>query len=347
MFRLLLIALMVLVGCSGGQETPVRIGARPAKLIEIQTTTDVREISLPAVIEARASAELSFRVEGYLEQVAVVEGDQVLQGHVIARLEQRDFKNQLVQARAQFENAKTEYARAERLIEDNAIARGVFDQRKTQRDVAEAALDSAKKALDNSVLRAPFDGVVSRIVTDPNQNVTARQTIVTLQSTGSSKAVIQVPATLMARQSEIEPLGNEISLDAAPDVRLPATFLKSDTQINPSTQTFQAELSFVPPPNLEIVPGMTGTVHSRVRLSHNGGPEKIFIPLGSIVSSGGMQYVWVVDTNTMKVTKQPIRITADVGDNVAVESGLEPGQTIVGAGAAYLHEGMEVRRFEQ
>jgi len=60
------------------------------------------------------------------------------------------------------------------------------------------------------------------------------------------------------------------------------------------------------------------------------------------MSEGGQQYVWVVDPE-MVVSKRSVTVEEGIGETLLVTAGLAPGETIVGAGAAYLSEGMQVR----
>ena len=342
----LLLTVLALNGCGQRGEDLPEVGIRPVKLIQVESAEDVRTLVLPAVIEAAASSDLSFQVGGFLMSVAVREGETVKRGSVVARLEPRDFKNSLAQAQAQFNQAEAEYERSKRLIATHSIARSVHVQRETDLRVAEATLDSAKKALDDSVLVAPFDGVVSRIVTDPDQNVTPRQAIVTLHSRGKEKAVVEMPATVAARSRQIAPINAFIELDALGGEKIPAAFLSTETQADPVTQTFKVSFMFQPPKDGLVLPGMSGTLHLKMKLALDGTTETIKVPLEAILSSGGVQYVWLVDTETMTVTKQPVVVDEWVGDAVRIASGIKPGDNIVGAGAAYLHEGMQIRRFE-
>ena len=347
--------IMVLAGLAacGAQdaveEAPPSI--RPAKLIEIAATSNVRSLTFPAIVEASASVDLTFQVGGLIEDVAVKEGDEVSSGQVIARLDQRDFRNNLATMQAQFDSAESEFSRAERLLAQDAIAESVYEQRQSQRDVARASLDSARKALDDTVLRSPFDGVVAVVHAVDFQNIAAQQEVVTLQTTGAAEAVVQIPATLVANSGRIEPVATTLMLDAAPEQRLPAEIFSAATQADPQTQTFEVRFAFTPPDNLLVLPGMTGTIESRLVLAaQDGSTDQITVPLGAIISEGDQTFVWLVDTETMTVSRQEI-VTNDgsegIGEQLAVSSGLSPGDIIVGAGAAFLHEGMQIRRFEQ
>lgn len=339
--------LVTIAGCSGGIPEDTDAPIRPAKLIEISASSNIRTITLPAIIEAVNSAQLTFQVGGLLQELSVREGDKVEEGAVIARLDQRDFKNEVATAQAQADNAESEFQRAERLIAEKAVSQSVFEQRKAQRDIARAALDTARKRLDEATLQAPFAGVVASVHSEAFQNVAPQEPIVTLQTTGTAEAAVQVPARLVANSGRVESEETVVVLDAAPDVRVHAELRSTATQADPDTQTFLAKFTFTPPENLVILPGMTGSVQARLRIAGaDGAAERITVPANAILSDGDVRYVWVVDTESMKVSRREITLAPDIGESLAVLEGLVAGDVIVGAGASYLYEGMQIRRYE-
>lgn len=337
----------ILSACTEDPIAEVAAPIRPAKLVEIATQTNVQTLNFPAIITARSSAELGFQVGGKVQELPVVEGQAVKEGDVIAMLEQSSFKNDLSTAQAQFNSANSDYQRARRLIKENAISRSIFEQRRTAQRVAGVTLSTAKKALNDSVLRAPFDGVVASIATEKFQNVQATKTVAILQTTGAQEATIKIPATLVANSSRIEPIDTSVLLDSVPGVRIPAKFHSAETQANAETQTFTVRFAFTPPENLRVLPGMTGQVESKIAITGADGlTESIKVPIGAVLSDGQERYVWIVDPEAMTVSRRNVQLAAAIGAELPVLDGLQVGETIVGAGASYLHEGMQIRRYE-
>ncbi len=206
-----------------------------------------------------------------------------------------------------------------------------MDQRRAKRDVAQAQLDCARKDLADTVLRAPFSGIVAERHAEQFQNIQPKEDIVTLQSIGTVEASVSVPASLVPRLAN----GNEASnpyviLSSAPELKIPGRFRSATTQGDTQSQTFQVKFAFTPPPGLVVLPGMTGTVYeSRAALESDEDAGKISVPLGAILSDGTKRYVRVVKTKTMVVKKRVVSVDDDVGDDVTLQSGLKAGQTIV------------------
>lgn len=342
------VALTALAGCSGSSDTSADQPPtpRPAKLVEVEAATNQRDLSFPAVIQAAQTAELTFQVAGEIREINVLEGDEVSAGKIVAKLDQRDALNRLAQAKAEFDNATTEFERAERLAAEDAISRSVLETRRTQRDVADAAYRTAQKAVSDTVLKAPFEGVISTVSGRQFQNVQAKESIAVLQSE-EVEAVINIPGTIIARIPQLEPVGVRVKLDAAPDAEIVAQFKEASGEADPSTQTYEISFSFIPPEDLFILPGMTATVESSFLF--NGADdlvaEGIAVPLSAILAEGDETFIWLVDETTMKISKRRVIAQSDAGDYVTVTDGLDGGETIVAAGVSFFHDGMTVRRW--
>ncbi len=347
-----IVALCVgLASCSDAPEASEGPSVRPAKLFEVVQSENTRTMNLPAVISARSTADLTFEVNGVLQEFPVIEGQQVAEGDLIGQLEQRAFQNQVAQAEATYRNAQSQFNRAAQLIKKGTIAQKTYDERLKDRDVARTALDDAQKQLDDSTLRAPFAGVIATKHVDQFQTVGAQSVIVTLQSTGAAEAVVQVPSTLVANSGQIDVAESYVVLDAAPDREVPAQIVSTSTQTDPRTQTFQVRFAFEPPEDLVILPGMTGTLRSKLQIANRNGAEgRITIPRTAVLAQGNDLFAWKVDAETMTVSRTAITISQegpDVGADVVVTSGLAAGDTVVAAGVSFLTEGTQVRAFEQ
>lgn len=353
-FLALSLGCLAIAGCSSGEMDEPEI-IRPAKLFLVKAPDEQFDTNFPAVIEAGQSSTLTFQVSGLLEGLPVRDGQAVRKGAALARLDPRRYGNAVAAAKAQYDSAQSDYLSAKRLLEQDAIARIAVDQRRAQRDVAKAQLDSAQKDLADTVLRAPFSGLIAKKHATQFENVKAGQEIVTLQSIGTVEAVVSVPASLVPRLiSERRTAGangnseftNYVVLSSAPDVRIPGEFRSATTQADAQSQTFQVKFAFTPPSSVIVLPGMTGTVFaSRALFDSEVSANETTVPLGSVLSDGKSRYVWVVNRKTMAVKKRKVVVSEDVGIDIRIESGLKAGETIVSAGAAYLHEGMKIRPY--
>lgn len=342
----LVIVLISAASCDSTEVEEAREPAvRPVKMMTLTPASDVETSRYPVTVSAGQFSELSFQVGGLIKEVAVDDAQEVSAGAVIARLDQRDFQSQLNSTRAQFENAEEEYQRAVRLAEGDAIATSVLEQRRTQRDVARAQLDAAEKALEDTVLRAPFNGVIAQVLVRERETIAAGQEVAALINLDTLEVVVNLPARVIAESQEVEDRGAFVFLEAAPDTRIEARFKEANLLADTASQTYGVTFAFDPPSNLIILPGMNATVE--LASARKAQTVRKSVPLNAIVSDGGSTYVWVVDRDLMTVTRREVTIADGIGETVVVTEGLAAGETIATAGASFLTDGMQVRPWSE
>jgi RND family efflux transporter MFP subunit len=153
-----------------------------------------------------------------------------------------------------------------------------------------------------------------------------------------------VPASVIARSQEAENRKAFVLLDAAPDTRIEATFKSASLLADSTSQTYAVTFTFDPPGNLVVLPGMHATLElSQARWTTDSQSQRVSVPLSAILSDGTARYVWIVDQDSMTVSKREVTISDGIGESAVVTEGLAMGETIATAGASYLAEGMQVR----
>ncbi len=319
--------------------------AKPAKLLTVGQLAQDDYLNFPAVIQSTQSSALAFQVGGVLQAVLVVEAQAIEKGQVLARLDQRDYLAKLQSAEAQFKNAETEYQRAERLIKEQAISRSILEQRKSQYDVSKAQLDTAQKALEDTVLIAPFSGNVSTVSIEDLENVQAGEAVITVLGNGGLEAKAALPSNIVARAQKDNEQSNSayVILDADKELRIPAKFKSVVLEADSASQTFEVVFAFEAPDNLNVLPGMNATLWFKNPDRSQSGIKAISVPLAAISTDGDEKFVWVVDSSSMIVSKRKVVIQPGVGSHLNILSGLQAEETIVAAGVSQLSEGMKVR----
>ncbi len=339
---------LIISGCGSDSKTPnsdLAPKSQTAKLLKVGHASDYALLSFPAVIDSAESTTLAFQSGGQIIELPVKGGGQVTQGDILAKLDSRDFRNKVSIAQAQFVAAKTSYDKAVVLNDQDAIAGSTLDQRKSDFDVAQANLDVAIKALNDTTLVAPFDGVVASIPVKKLDTIQAGSAVISLIGRGGLEARINLPASIVANSRKNindDAATGFVTLEAAPDRRILAVFKEASLIADGATQTFEITMSFESPDDLAILPGMNASVWINDP-SKMGNVNAISIPATAVFIDGDNEFVYVVDIGTMAISKRKITIEKDVGSNLSVTSGLEAGDTIVSAGVSYLAEGMIVR----
>jgi len=349
---LTLTSVFLLAACDSGttvtkqaKKSPVR----PAKLIEISQKDNDQFLNYPAVIQSQQLTVLTFEVGGMLSELLVIEAQKVQKGEPLAKLDQRDLKAKLKSARAQYENADAEYQRALKLIKEDAISRSTVEQRKSKRDVSKSQLDTAQKALQDTVLLAPYSGAIAKVSVEKQQIVQPGEPAITLLGKEGLEAKINLPSSIIARTSKQSEPANDsyLVLDSAPDLRIPATFKEASLEADTASQTYEVTFSFENPKGINVLPGMNAVLWFKDPSKSNSSLSKLSIPLTAIGIDGDQKYVWLVDSNAMTVSKRQIVTEDGVGTSIAVSSGLKPGDIIVSAGISSLSEGMKVSRWSK
>jgi RND family efflux transporter MFP subunit len=292
------------------------------------------------------STDLAFQVGGQIVEWNAIDGSEFQRGQVIARLDARSFEAAVAQAEAQYINADSEYQRAVRLLEEDAISRSVVESRDAQRQVAKANLDTARKNLSDTILRAPFTGFVGVTNVEQFQNVAPQQPVLVLQSR-AVEAVVNVPASFVLNSNRVRYFNTFVELDAAPERRFAATFREATGQADSSTQTFEGHFRFNAPADLVVLTGMTATLYFETELI--AVPEErrgVAVPLAAILAEGDQRYVWVVKGRDRVLERRDVALGEGVGSTLRVIDGLAAGETIVAAGGAYLNAGDKVRPWQ-
>ncbi len=278
-------------------------------------------------------------------------------------------------AEAKLTNARSELDRYTRLIQSNAVARADFDRAQTTYRLAQEELKSATKireqgsiarvedldaqeavvrglearvveanlALEDTTLRAPFDGVIAQRFVEVNQNVKAKQPIVRFQDVDEIEIGVDVPETVLASElsrADIVQLIAEIS--GAPGLAIPVYIREIGQVADPVTQTFKVRVGLQAPPGVRILPGMTATVTMTYRRANILG-SRILVPIASVSkTASGEQVVWLIG-NDGTVASRSVKVGAATGEQIEVLEGLQPGDRIVIAGVRFLRDGMKVK----
>jgi len=304
--------------------------------------------SFPARVSASNLRELNFPVSGVVLSIPVDEAEAVSEGQLLAQLDARDYASALSAVKARVENATQELARAQRLFQEDAIAKSVLEQRGAAAEVASAELKAAEKALADTRILAPFDGVISRVFVSESQSVTPGAPAIRIFSRDELEATIAVPASLIvnADGSRKEEGRGLVRLDADPDRPIEAKFKTAELEADAGSQSYAVTFGFQSPEDLMVLPGMNAEVELTLR-GRNAAAAGVKVPLRAIAVQGNTRLVWVIDTESEpnRVSRRKVEVGASVGETLPIESGLEPGESIVAAGVSEIVDGMAVRQW--
>jgi len=345
----LLGGLLLSAGCEK-EPPPAPLVVRPVKMLTIEGPGTLQQREYPATVKATQQADMGFEVSGRVTEFLVQEGQIVEAGEVLARLDDRDYQAELEKAKANQRKALADLNRSLSIYRQDkgAIPMTKIESDRRAKEVTDAALAQAEKAVEDTVLRAPFHGYMARKLVEDFANVQAKEPVLILQDISQLEVEVSVPERDIAggipkqTPDEItERVQPEVSITSIPDRSFPARVKEFATTADPTTRTFQIRLIFQRPEDVSILPGMTARVHANV--VKQGGMR---IPLTAVQADAQHQaFVWKVDPDSMTVSRAAVQPGDMHGAQVNIESGLQPGDTIAISGLRQLEDGMQVRRF--
>ncbi len=203
-----LLAIAMLVSCKEEVVVEPEPTPRPIKIYRLEGQQGATRPDYPGRIKAIKVVELAFEVEGRIIDWNVEEGQRVKKGEILSRLDPRDYQAQSEAARARLRLAEAEYRRESKLFASGSGTQRDLDVATRSRDVSRAELRITQKALEDTRLRATFDGVIARKLVTDFRNVAAREPVLLLQDESVMEVVVDVPERdLAGAQKRNQPRG--------------------------------------------------------------------------------------------------------------------------------------------
>lgn len=347
----------ILSGCSSETPSPPPSVIKPVKTVIVGEHEAGALRSFPGTVVAGDAVDLGFRVPGQLAALAVLEGQAVGRGEVLARLDQRDFlttvanlESQLTGAKATLHEATLNLDRSEQLLKSDIIARAAYDSAKAAHDNARARLESleqqirqARLNLQYTELKAPFAGTVAAKYIKNFENVQAQQPIIRLEDASTLDVEVEIPefVYVLYSNSGTRPVSPMVRFEAFPDREFPARLKEYRTTLNPRTQTYTVTLTVDKPDDVILQTGMTAEVQGRLPVADRA--DGFMLPATAVFGgTGGETLVWVVGDD-FSVHSRHVETGEMRSGDIVIRSGLEAGENVVTAGVHYLREGQIVR----
>ena len=286
----------------------------------------------------------------------------------------RSAEANLAAARARLLEAGATLRRYERLYENDNVSKAEYDQRRAARDVTEAEVRRAEESLtiartgarsedieamnaqirameaqvlrardqlEDTSLRASYDGIVAETYLENFEYVQARQQILSLQDVSLVEIVAQIAENIVAQGRRSQFPEFVARFESLPGREFEAQVTEIATEADPVTRTYAVTFQTRQPEEGNIFGGMT----AEVLVQKSVGAESIFnVPVSAVFTDGnGDQCVWILNEQSMTVRKTPVRVGQLVGEAATILGGVDGGSKIVTAGASYLAEGQTVR----
>lgn len=342
---------LLLSGCGPDEVVEKAEVARPVKIITVGLATGDETLEIPGSVHAAQSAELGFEVAGRMSERLVEEGQVVTAGQVVAKLDPRDYQVRRDRARASRDTAKADYDRYSKAFAANAVTEQQVTRSKGQYEVKQADLDVAQKALNDTELRAPFEGRIAKRLVDDFANVNAKQAVMVLQDESSLELRVDVSErdwvqgdSSVSRDQLTKMINPRVQVASLGERQFPGYLKELSASADPVTRTYRVTFGFESPADANVSPGMTGSVIVDRYKRNISGAAGLAVPSNIVTADAdGNPFVWVVDATSMRVSKRPVELGELAGANVSILSGLSTGDRVVASGVNSVTENMLVR----
>ncbi|MBE6257771.1 MAG: efflux RND transporter periplasmic adaptor subunit [Prevotella sp.] len=357
-FLLMAAAALMLASCGGGGGRPT-FGDNEYPVVTVGTSSTTMQSTYPAVIKGVQDVEIHPKVQGFITQINVKEGQTVSAGQVLFVLDNVTYQAQVRQAQASVNTAeaacntaKLSFENSQKLHENGVIgdfelqsATNQYEQAKAGLAQAQAALASAKEMLSFCYVKSPAAGVVGSLPFKVGTLVSAGNTLTTVSNISSMEVYFS-----MTEKDVLEMGKNAGGLAGAlkdmPAVKLKladgtiygfdGTVTKMSGVIDPTTGSVQMIAVFQNPEKL-LKSGGSGTI-----VIPHSNSSAIVIPQAAVSEVQNKKFVYVVDKdNKAKYTEIKVDPQND-GNSYVVTEGLKAGDKFITNGITKLSDGMEI-----
>jgi RND family efflux transporter MFP subunit len=371
------IAVVVLLGLAAAWwlTRPASIAVRTAVAREAAGVGGDRTVlNASGYVTARREATVSSKITGKVTEVMIEEGLKVQEGQILARLDDTNAQASLHLARAQFESAQTaqaetririteaeqEWQRQTKLNQAKVVARADYDhaeaaalayrarlaQQQTEITVAERTVAIWQQQLEDTVIRAPFSGVVTSKNAQPGEMISpmsaggfTRTGICTIVDMQSLEIEIDVNESYINRVEPGQPV--EATLDAYPEWKIPCKVIAIIPTADRQKSTVKVRVGFekLDP---RILPEMSVKVAFREAAAAPtaGAGRRVVIPKEALLSRDGRDVVFVVQNG--RAERRAVSVTDAAGREATLSAGVTAGERVIIGAPAELADGVAV-----
>ena len=314
------------------------------------TTAVAQRATWPSTLDVIGTAQaiqgvtVGADLPGIVSAINFESGRTVHSGDVLVELDTREEKAQLAAAESDRDLAKINYDREQQLVKDGVVPRSDYDNAYAQMKSTEAKVGGIQATIQRKTIRAPFSGILGIRQANLGQYLAAGQAIVPLQSINPIYVNFGIPQQSAPEMKVGRRL--RVTCDDLPGVEFNGQVTAVDSVVNESTRNIQVQATLANPRG-NLRPGM----YVQVQVSLGASRQVIALPASAVNYAPYGDSVFVVgdmqDPKTGKtyrgVRQQVVKVDGTRGDQVAIVSGLKPGDEVVTSGVFKLRNGAPVQ----
>jgi RND family efflux transporter MFP subunit len=291
------------------------------------------QIEVVGTVRAVERASIAPRVSGQIAQLPVVLGSQVQKGDLLVKISAGEISAQVLQARAQVEQARRNLAREERLRKQEASTSETVKSLRDQVRIAEAAHKEMTTMLGYATITAPFAGTITRKIANVGDLASPGVVLLELENEKALQVVAQVPEGLILKVRKGDVL--LVSVPAA-GVSLSGEVAEVAPVADPVSRTASVKINIAA--GADLRPGQ----FARVTMTGSG-EKSLMVSEKAVLTFGQMERVFLVEAAGQGATSiarlRLVRTGARDDGQVEILAGLMPGDRVVIGGAEKLADG--------
>jgi membrane fusion protein (multidrug efflux system) len=349
------VSLMLLLGLAACRRSDDAAAAQPpreaSRAVHVQvaavTSRSVPEyLPLTGTLRANSESDVAADVSGKVVATYVERGQPVTKGQTIAIVDARTAAlaataaaAQTKVAQSQLEEARRECERVKHLLDTGAISQADFDRQTAQctsqqwsAAAAEAQQATASKLLGDAIIRAPFTGYVGERYVNVGQYVQSSTRVASVYAPDPLRLQLTVPEASVAIVQQGMPV--EFTVTAFGDHTFKGNVAFISPNVRESTRDLIVE-AVVPNPDLKLKPGMFAVAKIR-----RGEKPRAVVPPNAVVQDDTGARIFAVVGG--QVQERLVQLGEALGDAVAVNDGVKPGENVVVAPGPDVHDGVRV-----
>lgn len=323
--RVVLAGIMLVVGCDTKEQAAppqVAASARPviqSPVVEVQTSAVPIRVEVTGQVATVYQATLSSRIQGSIDTLLVREGTEVKKGQTLVELDRRDLDAELARATAEVENARAHLQRMEKLYRDDAVSQQEMENATRGYKVAEANRKAVVAQLSYTVVKAPFDGVITEKKVEAGELASPGQPLLRMED----PRALRLEATVAEGDLKSIARGDTIPvvIDALNAHPLTGTVSQILPAGDPQTHTFTVKV------DLPATPGLKTGMFGRFQLD-KGTSDTLVVPASALVQRGELTGLFVVGADQVSRLRL-VKLGRRFDDRAEILSGVDVGEEIL------------------
>lgn len=336
----------------------IEVTTTNASVISSSETSAV--LTASGYVVAQRKAAVASKGTGRLVFLGVEEGDPVYKNQIIARLEDSDIKAQLAQAQANLllqqaglKEATNQFERSKTLLKTNSSTQSEVDAAEARYlavlasiELAKASVTASEVAMENTLIRAPFNGTVL------TKNADVGEIVAPFAASASSKAAVVTIADMASLQMEtdvsesnifrIKPGQScEITLDAYPRIKYPGHVAKIVPTADRGKATVMVKVAFKEYDS-KVLPEMSAKVlFLGDEIKNNEVTEMLVVPISAVVKKNDKYFVYKIVNGTAELTQFQSGRESD--DYIEVLSGVTESDKLINNPSDKIKDGTKIK----